>query len=1130
MQIGRIVQQLPFWQPKVPSDPDAAALLSYRLDTEVGRRVGNIRTAAGSEDGGTAWHVRAPDRSAIAFEDGPDGLVVHVRDGGKPCYLIQGARNSEFQKLKVGNGVEVSPGLSYALAFKVDYDPELLARVWILEYDKNGVRIGRSVFQPSEDVTYLPGENVRKIVVTLRLEGVGRFFFREFGWTTPSAAASASATTGAKAEKPTNGVANGHANGAWPMNAAHLAELGAAKTPSAADELLASIPASVEIAGLLRYAADGVLNKIKTLEEKLKKAEQQVEKFSAEFYKWRRRALQWEKKAKELEAREPVAPASTPMLKPALVELAKTLPKSNGSTYFEPLPFRLAIVADVYMYNYYKDAFESCVYVSPDDVDRVISEEAFDAFLYTTCWSGISNDEWRGVKFREKPKNALDKILAHCRENKVPTIFQSIEDPSNFEYFLPIAKQFDVVYTSDADVIERYKEACGHGRVYYLEYGVNPQLHNPIGSRRHSIDAAFFAGSYPTRYPERCADMQLILDAVAKEGSLVVADRNFGATATELQYPEKYRQFLMPPIEHDLLQSMHKLFRFNLNFNSIKHSGTMCAMRVYELQALGKAVISNYALSVMNTFHDIRIAAHEEDLVDLFAPATVEDYRAETRALRAVMTDLTCYDLAARIMKEVGRVDPAVERPRVALVVTATDDAAARARVDAQSYLHKKHVGVEALRAVADWPAYCKEHNIRFVAFFADGDEYGHFYLQDMINAFKYTKSRYVTKNAVLKDGAVTEAAQHDYTALMPAKARTVFDAARLDLDWALGLGWRETVADLPGGYAVDPFEYAEGPAVKTTPRLQAADAELSVIVPVFNNGRFLEGRCVPSLRRNAVWPKLDVILIDDGSTDAETLDICRRLVARHGNVRLEQFGPGGSGSASRPRNRGLDMSWAPLVTFLDPDNEISPGGYDKMMALYAREAPKGGVSFVSGYHVKIDKAVRQIGKHTDAEAFRQEKLEEYFFKRGRFPVVSTQAAVISRKLFEDGAFRFVERAAGQDTLFGWELLCRADGGVFTGAAYIKYYAERPTSVTNTLDAEYFEKKLVMETAQVAVLKERGLFDLFMTHHWDNFVKNWYLPKLEGVVPSERAKAVAILEKILALYGRSLSDYEVAAA
>lgn len=303
----------------------------------------------------------------------------------------------------------------------------------------------------------------------------------------------------------------------------------------------------------------------------------------------------------------------------ALGELAKTLPVSNGSRYHKKIPLKVGIITDLYMYNFYKDAFSEIHYLSPSNFELIQATTKLDLVIYVTCWKGIEREEWRGIKYRAESARALEQIISKAREDGSKLVFQSIEDPSNFEYFLPIAKKFDHIFTSDIECIDRYKLECGHERVYYGEYGANPIINNPIGCRKHVLNTAFFAGSWSARYEERCDDMTTLFDSIRDSGGeLIIADRNYGSSSPELQYPERFRCSSVP-IEHTLLQSMHKLFRYNLNFNSIKNSPTMCAMRVYEMQAMGVGILSNYARSVFNNFPEIRIVPWRERLEAEFA-------------------------------------------------------------------------------------------------------------------------------------------------------------------------------------------------------------------------------------------------------------------------------------------------------------------------------------------------------------------------------------------------------------------------------------------------------------------------------------------------------------------------------
>lgn len=67
-------------------------------------------------------------------------------------------------------------------------------------------------------------------------------------------------------------------------------------------------------------------------------------------------------------------------------------------------------------------------------------------------------------------------------------------------------------------------------------------------------------------------------------------------------------------------------------------------------------------------------------------------------------------------------------------------------------------------------------------------------------------------------------------------------------------------------GFRLDPF------GVNESRRLTGDRKEIAVIIPIYNNGRYLQGRCFRSLLRSSVFDKMQIYLIDDGSDDEETL------------------------------------------------------------------------------------------------------------------------------------------------------------------------------------------------------------------------------------------------------------------
>jgi len=98
---------------------------------------------------------------------------------------------------------------------------------------------------------------------------------------------------------------------------------------------------------------------------------------------------------------------------------------------------------------------------------------------------------------------------------------------------------------------------------------------------------------------------------------------------------------------------------------------------------------------------------------------------------------------------------------------------------------------------------------------------------------------------------------------------------------------------------------------------------KLSVIMPVYNREEYV-GAALRSLIRQRDAVDLDIIVIDDGSTDGSA-DVVRSVIDEVPCIRLFRQANGG---VTRARNAGLQqlLPQTRLVSFLDSD-DISPAG-----------------------------------------------------------------------------------------------------------------------------------------------------------------------------------------------------------
>ncbi len=94
----------------------------------------------------------------------------------------------------------------------------------------------------------------------------------------------------------------------------------------------------------------------------------------------------------------------------------------------------------------------------------------------------------------------------------------------------------------------------------------------------------------------------------------------------------------------------------------------------------------------------------------------------------------------------------------------------------------------------------------------------------------------------------------------------------------------------------------------------------VSVVVPVYNVEHYVQ-QCVESLVAQD-YPNLEIVLVDDGSTDSSG-EVCDRLAAAHDH-RVRCFHKE-NGGLSDARNFGLDRARGEWISFVDSDDYVSP-------------------------------------------------------------------------------------------------------------------------------------------------------------------------------------------------------------
>ena len=133
---------------------------------------------------------------------------------------------------------------------------------------------------------------------------------------------------------------------------------------------------------------------------------------------------------------------------------------------------------------------------------------------------------------------------------------------------------------------------------------------------------------------------------------------------------------------------------------------------------------------------------------------------------------------------------------------------------------------------------------------------------------------------------------------------------------------------------------------------------KVSVIVAVFNPGDLIDGVLTTVLGQSLGRDEVELLLVDDGSTDGSG-ERLRRLAEAEPSVHYAQIP--NSGWPGRPRNVGLDQARGEYVLFMDHDDELFPEALERMLAYGVKH----------GADVVVGKEVRTGGRTAAPDLFR---------------------------------------------------------------------------------------------------------------------------------------------------------------
>lgn len=238
----------------------------------------------------------------------------------------------------------------------------------------------------------------------------------------------------------------------------------------------------------------------------------------------------------------------------------------------------------------------------------------------------------------------------------------------------------------------------------------------------------------------------------------------------------------------------------------------------------------------------------------------------------------------------------------------------------------------------------------------------------------------------------------------------------------------------------------------------------VSIIVPVYNSERTLE-RCVLSLM-NQTYKRIEIILIDDGSTDC-SYDICHELKKCDNRiVVIHQDNCG----VSETRNIGISKSNGEFIMFVDSDDYVEHSFVESYLHYIDSD-----IDCVYGEFQRNDKngALVGIDNEFDKPIYIINDKEIDWFSRENFHF-SVWAVLFKSKLLENMQFD-KQIFVGEDTLFFISVILNCKRIVHI-PNYSYHYVQNEDS---SFFGEVNEKKLTNIDAyeKIATILEKTSYD-----------------------------------------------------
>ena len=235
---------------------------------------------------------------------------------------------------------------------------------------------------------------------------------------------------------------------------------------------------------------------------------------------------------------------------------------------------------------------------------------------------------------------------------------------------------------------------------------------------------------------------------------------------------------------------------------------------------------------------------------------------------------------------------------------------------------------------------------------------------------------------------------------------------------------------------------------------------KISIIIPVFNVEDYLERSFDSILNQTFGFDNLEVIFVDDCSTD-NSWNIIQSFVDKYENVKSFSTEKN-SGYAGEPRNIGIENATAPFLMFLDPDDEY----LDNACEFLYDEITRGDLNFVSANFIHYKNNELKLFDWTayfpDINPGDRICLDNPHQDINIFKVsASIWTKIFKRDFILNNSIRFPVGIAAQDLVFVVKSLTKTENILYINKPVAKYNVRENGSVTTEMSKKSLASYIV---------------------------------------------------------------------